>query len=264
MDDEVEIVLPGGMGSGGGVVRVGDTVRRPRRDFTDTVNGFLRHLHDVGFEGVPVVFGDDEQGRSVLSYIEGDVGIPPFPRWTADDDLLVSVAELQHSMHRAAASFVPPVGAVWDRINLPPAPTTAIVCHNDLCVENVVVRDHRAVGFIDFDFAAPNDPLIDIAIAARHWVPFKDPVDLEPSRADIDPIHRFRLFCDGHQLTADERHSVVTAAMEFLDRALISMKAKADSGLVLYQQVWEQGYPQQNRRSRSWLDAQATAMTFGS
>lgn len=257
---EIEIELPGGMGSGGGVVRVGDTVRRPQRGFTDSVNRFLRHLQAVGFTGAPRVLGTDSTGRSVLSYIDGNVGIPPFPSWTAGEELLVSVADLQHRLHAAAAGFVVPSDAVWDRINLGDPSSSAIVCHNDLCIENVVVRDGVAVAFIDFDFAAPNDPLVDIAIAARHWIPFRDPVDLDPGRIDVDPLARFAAFCDAHHLVPGQRIAVVAAAIDFLDRALVSMKAKADSGLVLYLQVWEQGYPQQNRRSHAWLQQHADAL----
>ncbi len=250
---EIEESLPGGMGSDGAVVRVGDTVRRPRRPETDSIHRFLQHLDDVGFRGAPRVLGFDDRDRAVLTYIEGDVGIPPFPAWTAGEELLVSVAELQREIHRAARSFVPSEDDVWDRSNLPPPPSKAIVCHNDLCIENVVVRDSRAIAFIDFDFAGRNDPLIDIAIAARHWVPLRDPVDLDEGRRSLDQVGRFRLFCDAHELSAQSRSAAAHEAMDFLDRALVTMKARADAGRPLYVAAWEGGYPLQNRRAHTWL-----------
>jgi len=164
------------------------------------------------------------------------------------------VAALQRELHVAARSFVVPGGAIWDRANLPPASAGDIVCHNDLCVENVVVRDGRAVAFIDFDFAAPADPLLDIAIACRHWVPFRDVQDIDPEWRDVDRITRFGMFCDAHGLTDVQRLAVFEHALAFLDRALGTMKAKADSGLPLYAAVWQGGYPEQNRRSHAWLD----------
>ncbi len=252
--DDVEIPLAGGMGSGGMVVRVGQTVRRPHRPHTTSVNAFLGHLADRGFAAAPRPLGTDAAGRDILSWLDGDVGIPPFPDWVADDDLLVSVAELQRSMHRAAHGFVEPPGAVWDRANLPEPAADSIVCHNDLCVENVVVRRGRAVGFIDFDFAAPSDPLLDIAIACRHWVPFKDPSDIADARAGLDLVGRFHRFGDAHELTASQRAAVVVHAGEFLDRAMVSMKARANAGQAMYIAVWEGGYPEQNRRSRTWLN----------
>ncbi len=260
-DDVTEHPLAGGMGSGGEVVRVGDTVRRPMQSQSATVHVFLHHLEQVGFEGAPRHIGTDDQGRAILTYIPGDVGIPPYPAWTADEDLLLSIAELQRDLHRAAAGFIPPVDAVWDVANLPPIGPGAIVCHNDLCVENVVVRDGRAVAFIDFDFAAPSDRLVDIAIAARHWVPVRAPEDLDAGRAGLDQVDRFQRFLDAHGLTREQRPRVVDELGGFLDRALVSMKRRADAGQPAYVQAWTSGYPRQNRRSRAWLDAHASALS---
>jgi hypothetical protein len=269
-----EIPLAGGMGSGGAVVRVGDTVRRPARPHSASVADFLRHLEAVGFDGAPRHLGHDAAGRVVLTFVEGDVGLPPFPRWTAGDGLLASVAALQRDLHAAAATYRPPPDAVWDRANLPahlPADharnarrgvlRSAIVCHNDLCVENVVVRGGRAVAFIDFDFAAPVDPLFDIAVAARHWVPVRDPADLDDGRRGIDAVARFHAFCAGHGLDAVGRAAVVAHLGGFLDRALGSMRSRAEAGLPGYVAVWAAGYPEQNRRSRAWLDAHAAELT---
>lgn len=252
--------LAGGMGSAGKVVRVGDTVRRPIRRQSAAVAAFLRHLETVGFEGAPRYLGVDEQNREILTFIDGDVGLPPFPAWVGDESILLGVARLQRALHVAARSFAPPASAEWDRANLPDPGPDAIVCHNDLCVENVVVRDGQVVAFIDFDFAAPNDRLLDVAIAARHWIPMRDPVDIDPDLQGLDQIARFRSFCDEHRLGVAERAEVVTHLGAFLDRALISMRRRAESGLEHYIRVWNAGYPLQNRRSREWLDTHADAL----
>jgi hypothetical protein len=258
--DPLEMPLAGGMGSGDAVVRVGDTVRRPVRPHTAAVAAFLQHLESIGFDGAPRHLGTDEQGREIVSYVDGDVGLPPFPAWIGEEALLVSVARLQRSLHQAAASFVPPPGASWHRANLPEPGPGAIVCHNDLCVENVVVRNGRAVAFIDFDFAAPSDPLLDIAIAARHWIPIRDQVDVDPQIRGLDPIRRFARFAQVHELDRARRAAVVAHLGAFLDRALESMRRRAESGLPAYVRVWDAGYPEQNRRSRAWLDRHATEL----
>ena len=257
---DVEVPLAGGMGSGGAVVRVGSTVRRPVRPHSATVAAFLRHLESVGFEGAPRHLGVDDRGREVLTWIDGIVGVPPFPGWVADEALLVGVARLQRELHVAASSFTPPADAAWDRPNLPEPGTGAVVCHNDLCVENVVVRGGRVVAFIDFDFAAPADPLLDIAIAARHWVPVRDPADLDPGLRGIDQVERFRAFCAEHGLDRRRRAAVVAHLGAFLDRALVSMRTRAESGLPAYVAAWEAGYPGQNRRSSAWVAANAAAL----
>ena len=251
---EAEQQLDGGLGSGGAVVRVGETVRRPVRPHSAAVAAFLRHLEAVGFDGAPRFLGLDEQGREILTFVEGAVGLPPFPAWVGDEGILLGVAALQRRLHEAARTFEPPVDAEWDRPNLPVAGPDAIVCHNDLCVENVVVRHGRVAAFIDFDFAAPSDPLLDIAIAARHWIPMRDPQDIDPELRGLDQVRRFRAFCDAHALDHRRRTAVVDHLGPFLDRALEAMRARAATRPA-YARVWAAGYPEQNRRSRAWLDA---------
>ena len=158
---DVEVPLAGGMGSGGAVVRVGATVRRPIRPESDTVALFLRHLEVVGFEGAPRHLGTDDRGRAVLTYVEGDVGVPPFPAWVADGVLLGPSHDCSaRSTRRLARSGSPPT---------PPGigPTSRARARGHRLPQRPVRRERRraqrrVVAFIDFDFAAPNRP------AARH------------------------------------------------------------------------------------------------
>jgi hypothetical protein len=53
----------GGGNMSSGVVRVGDTVRRPAGPWTPAVHALLAHLHAVGFHGAPAPLGIDQQGR---------------------------------------------------------------------------------------------------------------------------------------------------------------------------------------------------------
>ena len=56
--------------------------------------------------------------------------------------------------HAASSTFVPADRDTWSDELADPA-SGAVVCHNDVCLENVVFRDGQAVGLLDFDFAAP-------------------------------------------------------------------------------------------------------------
>ena len=86
-----------------GIVRIGDTVRRPLRPFSLTVQAYLAHLRDAGFTGAPLPFGVDEQGREVLSFVPGDVPRNPLPPETAGDEVLVALARLIRALHEASA-----------------------------------------------------------------------------------------------------------------------------------------------------------------
>lgn len=247
-------VLAGGVANLGAVVRIGSTVHRPVGPQTAAVHAFLRHLETQGFAGAPRVLGFDAEGREVLTFVPGEVAIPPeLPAWATSDDLLVSVAELQHAIHRMAAGFVLPPRAAWNPGSLPNT-RPEVVCHADICVENVVVRDSRAVAFIDFDRAAPMDRRMDIAIALRHWIPMRDPADLEPSRQGVDQRGRFAAVCDVHGLAADDRAYVLDLLGAYLDLALVSMERRAAAGHPGFGKIWNAGYAASNRRARRWLE----------
>ena len=66
-----ETPLAGGRQTAG-VVRVGDTVRRPTGPHSPFVHDLLRHLEAVGFGGAPGLLGVDEWGREVLAFVEGE------------------------------------------------------------------------------------------------------------------------------------------------------------------------------------------------
>ena len=70
--DQEEIPLHGGRVTHG-IVRIGDTVRRPPTANSEFVRRLLQHLAVKGFGGAPASLGTDAQGRDVLAFIEGDV-----------------------------------------------------------------------------------------------------------------------------------------------------------------------------------------------
>ncbi len=129
---------------------------------------------DAGFGGVPRPVGIDADGRERLEFIEGDAPTAPYPSWALTDEALTSVAELMARFHRASAAFDPArPGLTWnDEIADPRG--GPIVCHNDICLENVVFRDGLAVGLLDFDYCAPGRPVYDLAQFARMCVPIDD------------------------------------------------------------------------------------------
>lgn len=98
---EPELPLGGGWVTGG-VVRVGETVRRPIGSNAPLVHALLRHLEEVGFDAAPRLLGLDEEGREVLTFVEGSV--PSDCRsmvW--EDRQLASSAKLLRRFHDATA-----------------------------------------------------------------------------------------------------------------------------------------------------------------
>ncbi len=171
--------LPGGRNDG--AVRVGHTVRRPSGSHTPAVHALLRHLEAAGFTGAPRVLGMDDQGREVLTYLEGStIGeARPWPAWAHSDAALVAAARWLRDFHAASRTFVPPPGARWfgDRSELGPG---ELVGHHDAAPYNAVWRPEPTstdpsagvlVGMVDWDLAGPADPVRDLAFVALTWVP---------------------------------------------------------------------------------------------
>jgi len=110
-------------------------------------------------------------------YVAGDVALPPYPAWAQTDEALASTARLIRGLHDASVGF-DTHDATWSREladrSTPSDPTDLVICHNDVCMENIVFRGGRAVALLDFDFAAPGRRAHDVAAFARMCVPIDD------------------------------------------------------------------------------------------
>lgn len=156
-----EVLLSGGALTVG-VVRVGDTVRRPPSSATPVVRDVLLHLERAGFGAAPRWLGMDERGREILSWIEGDtftergrmhpyVG-DPADRVIFSDEQIAASMRLLRRYHDA-----------FD---------TQVICHGDYGPWNLVWEDELPAAIIDFDNAYPGDAAEDVAYALRMFVSY--------------------------------------------------------------------------------------------
>jgi hypothetical protein len=247
-----------------GIVRIGDTVRRPLRPFSLTVQAYLAHLRDAGFTGAPLPLGVDEQGREVLSFVPGDVPRNPLPPETAGDDVLVALARLVRALHEASAGWAPPPGAVWGgtpaSAGRPSTDPTELVSHRDYYPGNVVFRDGLPVALIDFDLAKPTTRLYDIANALWYWAPLRDPRDRAPAFANADIPHRVAVFADAYGMTARHRADLAPFAVDMARRYHEDSRASAELDPV-FRKLWEDGAKDALPRAEAWLREAAPAIT---
>nr|AFD20757.1 Aminoglycoside phosphotransferase [Streptomyces rimofaciens] len=152
------------------VRRVGDTVRRPRGRWTANVHALLRHLADAGFLRAPRALGVDEDGSEILSFLDGEVAMRPWPAALRERSGVVELAVWLREYHDVVRDFRPPCPDEWFVPGVSWRPGR-LVRHGDLGPWNSVWRGSRLVGFIDWDFAEPGDPLDDLAQLAWYCVP---------------------------------------------------------------------------------------------
>ncbi|RUM16891.1 aminoglycoside phosphotransferase family protein [Rhizobium phaseoli] len=183
---ESEIPLNGGRVTQG-IVRVGDTVRRPPTYSSPFIHKLLKHIEFAGFVGAPRSLGCDEFGRDVFSYIEGDV--PRDLSWHSDD-VLIEAAELIRRYHDATVGLVASEAAQ--------AVGLEVVCQNDLSPCNFVFRSGRPVAIIDFDSASPGPRMHDLGYAAWMWLDLGED-DIEP---DLQR-RRLTMFCRAYDADVD-------------------------------------------------------------
>ena len=231
MDTREEVALTGGRITQG-VVRVGNTVRRPTGPHSPFVHLLLRHLEEAGFDSAPRLLGVDEEGREIVTFIEGHV---PSNLATWSDGQLVRAAALIRDFHDTTA------GSVL-------AGEEEVVCHNDLSPCNTVFVKGMPSAFIDFDEAAPGARGQDLAYAMWMFL------DLGPEGADISTQgRRMRMMCDAYGIGSefDAMSAIAHSQRATLERSLGRLRSGGSASSVAYSQSsvrWIRG-------EQAWLEA---------
>ena len=195
-----------------GVVRIGDTVRRPPGPGAGFIRSLLRHLESVGFDGAPRYLGVDECGRETLSYIPGHV--PP-ELGNYSDAILQSAASLIRRYHDATSPLFGTAASGKAGVE--------VACHNDLSPCNTVFRDGQPYAFIDFDAAGPGSRAYDLGYAAWLWLDVGG-----ESYTSCEQTRRLRLFVSAYG--SELADAAIVQAM--LDRQSIAIAEAARTGKV--------------------------------
>jgi hypothetical protein len=246
--------LPGPDGQPSRVFRRGGTVLRPAAPWTPAVHALLRHLERAGFEGAPRVIGDgyDDQGREVLTYIDGTFVHPG--AWS--DDGIWHAGRLLRALHDVTAGFRPPPDAGWCpwpfRADLG-APGT-VISHCDAGPWNLAARDGLPFALIDWDTAGPTDRLDEVAATAWWNAQLHDDDTAERHALPPAPARaaQLRYFLDGYQLTAAERNGLVTRMIEYAirDCAAEAVRAQVTPDSTDPAPLWALAW---RSRSAAWM-----------
>jgi hypothetical protein len=249
--------LTGGVANAGQVTRVGSHVLRPSNAHTPSIHRFLTSLRRAGFDGASEPVGVDDQGRERLVFIEGDVPVAPYPGWAQSDRALASITDLMRHLHDAARAF-DQTTSTWSREMADPM-GGPIICHNDVCLENVVFREGEAAGFLDFDFAAPGRPVYDLAQMARMCVPIDD--DVNAARLGWGPVNhpaRLRLVADVYDLDAEGRRELFEILTDSIARGGEFLRRRIQAGDLNFTKMWtDMGGESRFERRKQWWGEKA-------
>ena len=251
-------------------VRTGDTVHRTSYAWSPAVLDLLQHVEREGFEGAPRALGFDDQGREVLTFINGEVArgtefIPDeggrfdllLPDFVWRDEVLVHLGALLRGYHDAAATF-PWAGRSWCYEAREPVET---ICHNEVFPSNTVFRNGVPVALIDWDTAAPGPRAWDLGWVAWRWVPFcRD----EKCRAIglpsgvADKARRFRLLLDAYGIERDL--SIVHAGIDRARQMLEHQLEFAARGSAWEVELAHRGLFDEAELEIAWVEEHAVAL----
>ena len=263
--DDVEEPLAGGDVTEG-VVRVGDTVRRPVSGVSESVRQVLGHLESVRFAGAPRFHGVDAKGRDILDFIDGQVAGRPWPAWVADPARIASVARLVRAFDDAMEPLGVPSWATGlrqpDVLGMPAsiAEAPTLVAHLDITPENVVFRDARAAALIDFDLIRPASRAEEVANMLLWWGGWMPEADREAASRHLDPIETGSLIVETYGLDVAARSTLVEISINGADRSWFLMKSRAEMLGGGWQRMWEEGVGDRILRRAQWLRDNATEL----
>lgn len=248
-----EQVLYGGVANAGAVTRSRNYVMRPSNRHSRSIHAMLTDIRSRGFAGASLPVSIDPDGRERLVFVPGDVPLPPYPAWARTDDALTSIAGLLRGLHDASVDLVLD-GTSWSGELADPL-GGPVMCHNDICLENVVFRDGSAIALLDFDFAAPGRRGFDLAAFARMCVPIDDRVSAARNGWDpVDVPARLRLVCDSYGCDARGRSTVLACLSDAIGRGGEFVRRRVDAGELPFIEMWEAmgGQERFDRRRRWW------------
>jgi len=200
------------------VVRIGDTVRRPAEP--SGVRALLEWFERMGFDGAPRFLGFDEEGREILSYVEGEPAFAPVP---CSDDVVAEIGRLLRCAHDAQDGFKPPPGVEWDT-HVTGMNSGEVIGHLDLFWTNVIFRDGQPHALIDWELAGPTTRVLDVALAATYWAGIRADAQLADWAVPLERRgERLRVLCDAYGLTTEQRSTL-------LDELVAQREGRLDRG----------------------------------
>jgi hypothetical protein len=252
MTNRAESPITGAGLSDRGLVRVGDTVRRPAGPWSPTVQCLLRDLRALGFDLAPEPLGLDAAGREVLSYVEGrDQGWPFLPEILAVEGA-EQLGRLATRLRSALTACPCPPDARWQFAHGTPGPG-ATLQHGDLGPWNLLWGEGpEIVGVLDWDFAGPGDPWYDTGHLAWFTVPLMDDERAHARGFPEPPDRRARLdaFAAGAGMSAAELVRIAVRAQEEYERRVRPGGSAAEGGP--WRTFLESGFHDNARADRDW------------
>ena len=240
MTSDEELPLDGGNATEG-VVRVGDTVRKPWEPTTPAVHELMRTVAAAGID-VPELQGRDDRGRQIQEFVPGSLAQHSPPLTLPE---LARVGALLRAIHDACEGFAPSAPAPWEPLLPVPRGTADLVCHGDLTPWNLILGERWV--FIDWDGAAPSTRLWDLAYSAQAFT-------LNDTSADPEEYGaRLAALVDGYGPDAQLRAALPRAIAERTEAMLELLRSSHIAGREPWGSMFTAGHGEHWRRAADYV-----------
>lgn len=197
MAQEEEILSGGNMNA---PLLKGDKIYKESHIASKNIDALLKYAKEEGVDWIPESYGFTQDGKHILSYIEGEVP-EDTPTWLWDESILIDVAKKMRQWHDITANFEY-YDNNWLLENNEP---NEVICHSDFAPYNCVFENRQFKALIDFDVCSPGSRLWDISYAVYRFVPLF-PVEGVFKSGDYSPftaeqmLNRLEMFLISYSL----------------------------------------------------------------
>ncbi len=192
----------------------------------------------------------------MVSYVKGDTGaVGP---WS--EEAAFAVGTLLRTLHRAVADFRPSQDSIWRPWfgRTLGDPQSQVISHCDVASWNLVARNGLPVAWIDWDYAGPVDPHVELVQAC--WLNAKLFDELVAEREGLPAVtaraRTLRAIVDGYGLGRARRETLIDDLVAF---AIHAAADEADQADVRFDMPLDQLAPELawamawRARSASWM-----------
>lgn len=139
------------------VFKKDNMVIKPLERWSSNIHSFLSFLYQNNLPVQKLIKIDDK--NEYFEYIEGEQ-IHPY-RWT--NESLNDIGDFIKRLHNIEKKFDYNEKMEWKPWYLREIGTPNIISHGDIAPWNVITKDGKLIGLIDWEYTGPIDPLIELA-----------------------------------------------------------------------------------------------------
>jgi len=225
-----------------------DVIAKPAARWSAAVADLLDWFESAGFPGAPRARGI-RNGLAFTSYVAGSTCTVPLPSWL-DSSALLRLGRLIRNAHDASMGAQTNHPWMVGRLEVRPG---EVVLHRDIGPGNVVWRHARPVGLIDWDFAEPGAPIVDLALTAVNLCGLVPPERAAAGGIDPDTVpSRIEALVEGYG--KHSRRAVEAAASDVLAEELSRIEAWGRHGMSPWGELRDVGIADRISETLRWLN----------